>query len=66
MILERIREEIERCGKSRNQISLDTGIDNTVLWRIVHGGSCSVQTLEILCDYLGLKLVSRKKARRRK
>ena len=55
---------IEKSGKSRYRISLDTGIDNAVLCRIVTGsgtGSCSIETVDILCEYLGLELKAKRK-----
>ena len=61
MILENIAKAIEATGKSRYQISKDTGIDNAVLCRIVSGGSCSIETADILCKYLGLELKPKKK-----
>jgi hypothetical protein len=64
MILERIAKAIEESGKTRYQVSKDTGIDNAVLCRIVTGsgtGSCGLKTIEILCEYLGLELVAKKK-----
>ena len=64
MILEKIAKEIEKSGKSRYQISKDTGIDNAVLCRIVSGGSCSIETADILCKYLGLELVPKKRKAR--
>lgn len=66
MILETLRHEILTCEKNRNQISIDTGVDNTVLFRIVHGGSCSLQTAETLCKYLGLQLVSKRRQKKKK
>ncbi|MHC4068423.1 MAG: helix-turn-helix domain-containing protein [Planctomycetota bacterium] len=60
-----IAKAINKSGKSRYQISKDTGIDNAVLCRIVKGGSCSIETADILCKYLGLELVSRKKKARK-
>ena len=69
MILKNIAKAIKDSGKSRYQISKDTGIDNAVLCRIATGsgtGSCSTRTADILCKYLGLELVakkSKKKAR---
>lgn len=62
MILENIRQAIATSGKSRYQISQETGINQTVLFRIVHGGGCSIETADKLCKYLGLEL----KPRRRK
>ncbi|MHC4462176.1 MAG: helix-turn-helix domain-containing protein [Planctomycetota bacterium] len=64
--MENIAKAIEKSGKSRYQISKDTGVDQAVLCRIVSGGSCSIETADILCKYLGLELVakkSKKKAR---
>ena len=60
MILENIAKAIEKSGKSRYQISKDTGVDQAVLCRIVSGGSCSIETADILCKYLGLELVAKK------
>lgn len=63
MILESIAKAIKKSGKSRYQISKEIGIDQAVLCRIVAGsgtGSCSTKTADILCKYLGLKLVPKK------
>ena len=56
MILENIVKAIEKSGKTRYQISKETGIDQAVLCRIVSRGSCSIKTADILCRYLGLEL----------
>ena len=61
MIMENVAKAIKESGKSRYQIYKDTGIDQSVLHKIVNGGGCSVQTLEILCKYLGLELVRKRK-----
>ena len=68
MILERIIQEIDRSGITRYRISMDTGIDQGVLHRIVHGGSCSIETADVLCKYLGLELIQikEKKGKTRK
>ena len=63
MILESIAKAIKESGKSRYQISKETGIDNAVLCRIATGsgtGSCSTKTADILCKYLGLELTQKK------
>ena len=63
MIMKQLAKAIEESGQSRYQISKATGIDQAVLCRIVTGsgtGSCSFQTFEVLCDYLGLELVQKK------
>jgi len=61
--MKQLAKAIEESGQSRYQISKATGIDQAVLCRIVTGsgtGSCSFQTFEVLCDYLGLELVQKK------
>lgn len=56
MIAETIRQAMKNSGVSRYQIAQDTGTHQTVLWRIAHGGSCSLETADVLCEYLGLEL----------
>lgn len=65
MLMELIRNEIQNCGKSRYVISRETGIDKAALCRIMQGGSCKAETVEILLDYFGLTIVKkpRKKVR---
>ncbi len=60
MIIEKIREKIKTSGKSLNQIGRDTGIDKAALCRIMQGGSCKVETAELLLKYFGIKLVEKK------
>ena len=56
MIIEEVAKAIEQSDKTRYRIAVDCGIDHAVIHRIVHGGSCSVETLDRLCEYLGLEL----------
>ncbi len=56
MIIEEIVKAIERSEKTRYRIAVDCGIDHTVIHRLVHGGSCSIETADKLCEYLGLGL----------
>ena len=63
MIMERIRKEIETGGKSRYQISKDTGIDKAALCRIMQGGSCKAETADILLKYFGLTIAKKKRTR---
>jgi len=72
VILDQIRTHIRACGKSRYQISQSTGVDQATLCRIMAGGSCKVETAEVLCEHFGLELVpktclerSRKKRERK-
>ena len=66
MILEKIREALINSDESRNKISKATGVDNAVLCRIVHGGSCSIKTAEVLCKYLGLELQPKQPRKKRR
>ena len=65
MIAKTIAQAIAKSGKTRYQISQDTGVKQTVLWRIFHGGSCSLETADRLCEYLKLELRPKHKTRRR-
>jgi hypothetical protein len=60
-ILKSIGMAIEKSGKSRYQIFKETKVDQAVLSRIVNGGSCSIETVDKLCEYLGLELKPKKK-----
>ena len=64
--MDKLAKAIEQSGQSRYEISRQTGVDQSVLHKIVNGGGCSVQTLEILCEYLGLELVAKKKTKAKK
>jgi hypothetical protein len=64
MILEKLAEAIRNSEHSRYEIWRQTGVDQSVLHRIVNGGSCSIGTADRLCTFLGLKLVPKKKNRK--
>ena len=67
MILEIIRSEIKKCGVSRYRIAKDTGIPESTLCRLMQGkGGLGVPTVDILCEYMGLKLIRKKTARKAK
>jgi len=56
-IMEQLTQAIMNSDKSRYRIHKDTGISQTVLHRIVSGNAaCNMDTLNTLCDYLGLEL----------
>ncbi len=61
MIVETIRKHIKACGQSRYRISLDTGVDEATLCRIVAGKACSTVTADILLKYFGLTISKKKK-----
>lgn len=65
MILEQLRKEIETCGKSRYKICSDTGIDKAALSRIMTGGSCKAETIDILLEYFGLTIAKKGKKKAR-
>lgn len=56
MIVETIKQAIESSGKTRAQISRETDVDVAVLWKLVHGRTASVETMDTLCEYFGLEL----------
>ena len=64
MIIEALAQALEKADQSRYRIHKDTGIDQAVLSRIMNGGLCSIDTADKLCEYLGLELVPKKKAKR--
>ena len=65
MLIELIRRQIKTCGKSRYVISKDTGVEQAVLCKIMKGGSCKAETVEILLKYFGFE-IKHKKAKTRK
>jgi DNA-binding phage protein len=66
-ILEQLAKAIEDSGVTRYRISKDTGVNQSVLLRIVKGtGGCNLETLDTLCDYLGLELTWRKSRGKRR
>jgi len=60
MIIEKIRKQIKTSGKSLNQIDRDTGIDKAALSRIMNGGSCKAETLEVLLKHFGYEIRKKK------
>ncbi len=66
MLLGRIKEQIEACGKSRYQISQETGVDQATLSRIVQGGSCKVETADLLLEYFEMNIVKKGRAHMRR
>jgi len=64
MIIEKIRKRIKASGKSLNQIGRDTGIDKAALSRIMNGGSCKVETADILLKYFGLIVTEKKSTKK--
>jgi plasmid maintenance system antidote protein VapI len=65
MLIERLRKEIGGCGKRRSVIARATGINEAALSRIVHGGSCKAETVDILLRYFGLTIVRKQKQKKK-
>jgi hypothetical protein len=62
ILTEQIRQAIDTCGKTRYQISQDTGIDQATLCRFMgHKGGLSNPILDTLGEYLGLEIKQRKR-----
>ena len=60
-LTEQVRQAIDACGKTRYQISQDTGIDQATLCRFMGGnGGLSIPILDRLGEYLGLRIVANK------
>ena len=66
MIIEEIRKRIKTSGKSLSQIGRETGIDKAALSRIMRGGSCKVETADILLKHFGFAMKGDLKMRRHK
>ncbi len=64
MIIEKIRKRIKTCGKSLNQLDRETGIDKAALSRIMNGGSCKAETLEVLLNHFGYEIRKKKTAKK--
>ena len=64
---DKLRQAINGCGKSRYQISMETGIDQATLSRFINGkGGLSMPVLDLLADYLGLNITMGGKPIKRK
>jgi hypothetical protein len=59
-----IREAIEKSGKTRYRIAQETGIDESLLSKVVKGcGGLSFASLAALLEYLDLEIVLRPRRR---
>jgi transcriptional regulator with XRE-family HTH domain len=63
-ISEQLRKAILASGVTRYRIAKENGIDQASLSRFMNGTTgLSGDTIDILCKYLGLKLVKTKRKR---
>ncbi len=66
MIIETIRKQIEKSGLSRYRISLDTGVDQATLSRLMQGKTITIETADILLKYFDLVVSKKSKVKGRK
>jgi hypothetical protein len=73
MILDTIRKEISKSGKSRYEIAKDlakAGVSHSKiqsqLCKIMQGKDLYCETADMLCKYFGLELMSKKPKRAKK
>ena len=66
MIIETIRKRIEKSGQTRYRISKETGVAEAQLCRIMQGKTCTVETADILLEYFGLTIASKKQRKNSK
>jgi len=66
MIMEKLAQAIKSSKHSRYEIWQKTGVDQSVLHRIVNGGSCNIDTADKLCKFLGLELIQKTKMKTKK
>ena len=62
---EQLRDAVRNADVTRYRIAQDTGITEGQLCRFVHGQSrLTLDTIDVLAEYLGLELVQRSKRRK--
>ena len=55
---DQVRQAIDDSGLTRYRIAQDTGIDESTLSKFYHGTrGLSLNNLDLLCEYLGLRIV---------
>ena len=55
--METVRNAIQKSPHSRYAIAKQTGVDASVLCRIMQGKTCSAEVADKLLSYFGYKLV---------
>ena len=60
---DQVRQAIDDSELTRYRIAQDTGIDESTLAKFYHGTrGLSLDNLDLLCEYLGLRIVAVRKA----
>jgi len=63
---DQIRQAIDDCELTRYRIAQDTGIDQSALAKFYNGHrGLSLDNLDLLCEYLGLRFVTDSKPKRK-
>ena len=65
-IAEIVRNEIEKSKKTRYRIAMESGIKEPQLCRLMKGKTLTAETLGVLLEYFGYRLIKPKKTRRTK
>ena len=66
-IRETVRTAIQSCSESQNAIAREAGIDKSLLSRFLKGErGLSIESLERLCKYLGLRFIATRKGKKGK
>jgi transcriptional regulator with XRE-family HTH domain len=66
MILETIKKEIKKSGKSRYRIAKESGVSESQLCKLFGGQSLYCETADLLCQYFRLELTTKKSKRAKK
>ena len=66
MILETLKREIEKNGKTRYRIAKESGVSESQLCKLFGGQSLYCETADLLCKYFGLELLPKKSKRPKK
>ena len=66
-VSEQLKDAILNCGETRYRIAQETGVTEATLSKYIHGHhGLSQETVDILAEYLGLRLVADKAKRKGK
>lgn len=59
---DQVRQAIDDSGLTRYRIAQDTGLDESTLAKFYHGTrGLSLDNLDLLCEYLGVRIVVERK-----
>ena len=65
MILEKIKEQIEKSGKTRYRIAQESGVSESQLCKIMYGKSVRCETADMLLEYFDLEVKPKSKRKAR-